>query len=238
MEAQTLQPTEQVKADFASVTTVAQDLDRLDTAGLIKYADENFSLTVDPSLDPQTIKENLLRIHSSQKNNARDKNRKSLQMTMVLDAKRKAAYDKWAKDRRGKTPPFTYVPNPPVEVKFYFMQHAGANVEFANSEPYGFTARGGTNKFGFKIAPRYNLFHGEMYVLPLLLVRHLESLTYVTHERIMDPVTGLQSGTIAKIKPRFLFKFEHSNADLMALAEIKRNRAEQEGKEDEAKDIQ
>lgn len=237
MEAQTL--TEKpIKADFASVTTLAQDLDRLDLAGLIKYADENFSLTVDPSLDPQTVKETLLRIHSSQKNNARDKNRKSLQMTMVLDAKRKAAFDKWAKDKRVKTPPFTYVPNPPVEVKFYFMQHVGANVEFANSEPYGFTAKGGTNKFGFKVAPQYNLFHGEMYVLPLLLVKHLRTLTYVTHKPIIDQATGLQNGTIAIIKPRFVLEYMHSDADLAALAEIKRKRAEQKGTEHEAKDIQ
>lgn len=234
MEALTEKP---VKADFASGTTLAQDLDRLDMAGLIKYADESFSLTVDPSLDPQTVKETLLRIHSSQKNNARDINRKSLQMTMALDAKRKAAHEKFPSDGRKKKP-FEYVPNPPVEVKFYFMQHVGANVEFANSEPYGFTAKDGPNKFGFNVAPKYNLFHGEMYVLPLLLVKHLRTLTYVTHKPIIDQATGLQNGTIAIVKPRFVLEYMHSDADLAALAEIKRKRAEEKGNENEAKDIQ
>jgi hypothetical protein len=236
MEAQTLQPIK-IEMDVASGTTLAQDLDRLDRDGLVKYADEHFSLKVAAEVDPQTIKETLLRVHASQRNNARDMNTRSLQMTLALDAARKVAHDKWAKDKRGKKPPFDYVPNPPVEVKFYFMQHPGANDEFSNTETYGFA--GPVNKFGFKPgqAPRYNLFHGEMYVLPLLLVRHLESLVYVIHKPVIDQVTGLQNGTVAEIKPRFLFKFTHSDADLAELAEIKRRRAEQKGKEDEAQDI-
>jgi len=226
MEAQTLQP---VKADFASGLTVAQDLDLLDKAGLIKYANDNFSLTVDSSLDPQTIKENLLRVHASQKNNARDMNRKSLQMTMAIDAKRKKAAEAWATDKRVKKL-FDYVPNPPVEVKFYFMQHVGANVELANREPYG--AEGPVNKFGFRHAPRYNLFHGEMYVLPLLLVKHLRTLTYVTHKPVIDPATGLQNGTIAMVKPRFVFEYMHSDEDLLALAELKKRKESQNETQD------
>jgi hypothetical protein len=227
MEALTEKP---VKADFASGTTLAQDLDRLDMQGLIKYADQNLGLTVDPSLDPQTIKETLLRVHASQKNNARDMNRKSLQMTMALDAKRKEAYEKFSKDGRKKKP-FEYVPNPPVEVKFYFMQHVGANVEFTCTEPYGFTGKDGPNKFGFKVAPRYNLFHGELYVLPLLLVKHLRTLTYVTHKPVIDPATGLQNATIAIVKPRFVLEHMISDTDLARLAELKK------GKEDGAQDI-
>ena len=224
MEAQTLTP---IKTDFASGISLAQELDRLDTAGLIAYADEKFSLTIDPALDPQTIKENLLRIHASMRNSARETNRTSLQMTMALDQKRKKAWDAWenASDKRTvKKPPFVYQPNPAVEVKFYFMQHAGANCEFANTHPYGFTGKDGTNQFGFKRAPKYNLFHGEMYVLPLLLVQELKKQIYTSHKPVIDRDTGLQNGTIPIIKPRFVFEPILSTEQLVALSEMRKEK--------------
>ena len=222
MEAQTLTPP---KADFASGITLAQELDRLDTAGLIAYADDKFSLTVDPALDPQTIKEELLRIHASMRNSARETNRTSLQVTMALDQKRKKVWDAWLNgDKRNKKPFFGYEPNPPVEVKFFFMQHVGANCEFANTHPYGFTAQGGENKFGFKRAPKYNLFHGEMYVLPLLLVQELRKQTYKAHKPVIDRDTGLQNGSIPIIKPRFVFEHMISTEELVALSEMRKEK--------------
>jgi len=232
MEAQTstLKGAMPVKADFANGISLAQELEQLDTNGLIAYADEKFSLTVDPGLDPQTIKENLLRIHASMRNSARETNRTSLQKTIALDQKRKKAWDAWQNDKRVKKPPFVYEPNPPIEVHFYFMQHVGANCEFANTHPYGFTAKGGTNEFGFKKAPKYNLFHGEMYVLPLLLVKELERLIYTSHKPVIDRDTGLQNGTIPIIKPRFVFKPNFTTDELVALSEMRKEK--QNGKQD------
>ena len=223
MEAQT-QVMKPVESDIASALTLAQELDRLDRDGLIQYADKNFNLTVDPALDPQTIKENLLRIHASVTNSARELNQKSLQMTIALDLKRKKAWDAYKGDKRRAKPFAEYKPNPPVEVKFFYMQCPGLNVEFANSEPYGVTAKGSPNQFGFTQIPRYNLFHGEMYVLPLLLVRHLQRLTYVTHKPVIDSATGLQNGTIPIIKPRFVFEMMYSDEDLVRLAEMKKEK--------------
>ena len=219
MEAQTLP-----EIDQSSTMTLAQELDRLTTDGLIKYASENFSLTVDKALDPQTIKENLLRIHSSMKNNAREMNAKSLQMTIALDLKRKRAWDAWenAKDKRTVKKPFAaYQPNPPIEVKFLFRQHPNANVEFSNTHPYGFTGKDGPNKYGFKQAPRYNLYSDEMYVLPLLLVQELRKATYTTHKPVTDPATGMQHGTIPIIRPRFMFERIITPEQELALSQIK-----------------
>ena len=204
MEAQTL--TSQA-AGIDSSLTLAQELDRLDAAQLIAYADDKFSLTVDPALDPQTIKENLLRIYGSMKNNARETNKASLQMTIALDQKRKKAWDKWenAADKRTvKKPPFTYQHNPPIEVRFLFRQHPNANVEFANTHPYGFAGK--ENQFGFKRAPKYNLYSDEMYVLPLLLVQEMRKKTYTTHKAVIDSATGMQHGSIPIIRPRFMFE--------------------------------
>ena len=216
MEAQTLAP---MKADFASVVTLAQELGGMSREQMIIYANQNMGLTVDPTMDPQTIKENLLRIAESSKNNARDINAKSLNVTIALDKTRKAFMENW--DGRKKQKPFEYEPNPPVQVKFFFMQHVGVDLEFVSSEPYGI--KGDVNKFGFKQHMKYHLFHGEMYVLPLLLIKHLEKKIYVTHKPVIDPGTGLQSGAIPIIKPRFVFQQVVSSEESVMLAEFRAN---------------
>jgi hypothetical protein len=226
MEAQTSLPT----ADLASALTLAQELEAMTKEQMILYADQKMGLTVDSGLDPQTIKENLLRISQSRKNSARETNQTSLNTTMALDATRKKFWD--GLDGRHKKP-FEYAPNPPVQVKFYFLEQPGVDLQFASAEPYGI--KGEVNKFGFKAHMKYHLFHGEMYVLPLLLIRHLEKKTYVAHKPVHDSLTGLQSAAIPIIKPRFLFQQMISDEENTLLAKFRENKRKEV--KDETQDV-
>ncbi len=214
MEAQTLAPQ---KADFMEVLPISQQLEVMSKEQLINYADTRMGLKVDSSLDPQTIKEELLRIMTAQKNSAREINKQSLDMTMALDKTRKLTAKGW--DGRTKNKPFEYKANPAIQVKFFFNQHPGVNEEFANSHPYGMS--GEVNKFGFKKCPKYNLFHGETYVLPLLLIRHLEQKIFVTHKTILDPVTNMVLGVTPILKPRFVFQQFVSDEENIILAKLR-----------------
>jgi len=212
MEASTATP---MKADFASGVTVAEELKNMSREQMIVYARDKMDLTVDSSLDPETIRNELLRIYRSRMDDARELNAESLRITMALDAKRKKASESFTDGRKKK--PFEYRPNPPIQVKFYFMQHPGVDLEFANAAPYGI--KGEVNKYGFETHPQYHLFHGELYVLPLLLVEELRNKTYVAHKPIIDPATGLQNGATPIIKPRFVFEQIISPEESILLAE-------------------
>lgn len=228
MEAQTSAP---MKADFVSVVTLAQELGDMSKEQMIAYANRNMGLTVDSGMDPQTIKENLLRIANARKNSARDINANSLNITIALDKTRKAFMENW--DNRKKDKPFEYKPNPAIQVKFFFLQHTGVDLEFVSAEPYGI--KGSVNKFGFKQHMKYHLFHGEMYVLPLLLIKHLEQKIYTAHKPVIDPNTGLQSGAIPIIKPRFLFQQIVTAEESVMLAELRAQKLKES--QDEAQDI-
>ena len=230
MEAQTSNQ-KPMQADFVSVVTLAQELGSMNKEQMIVYANQSMGLTVDSGMDPQTIKENLLRIASSRKNSARDINANSLNITIALDKTRQAFIRNW--DGRKKQKPFEYEPNPAIQVKFFFLQHTGVDLEFVSAEPYGI--KGPVNKFGFKQHMKYHLFHGEMYVLPLLLIKHLEQKIYTAHKPVIDPNTGLQSGAIPIIKPRFLFQQIVSAEESVMLAELRAQKLKEST--DEAQDI-
>jgi hypothetical protein len=82
---------------------------------------------------------------------------------------------------------------------------------------------------------KYHLFHGEMYVLPLLLIRHLEKKTYVAHKPVYDSLTGLQSAVIPIIKPRFLFQQMISDEENTLLAKFRENKRKEV--KDETQDV-
>jgi len=184
--------------------TLAQKLEKMTKEEMIRYASEGMGFNVDPSLDVQTIKEKLLIVESSQKENARKINLESLKMTMDLVAER---------NESGKKALITE--DPPLHVKFYNMQSPRADLEFSSTEPYGFY--GQKNKYGFRKAPHWHLFHGEIYVLPLSVIEHLKSLTYTTSKPIIDQATGMQSGSIPVVNSRFTLEIQFSKGQLAQL---------------------
>jgi hypothetical protein len=218
------------KVDLASGMTVSEELKLKNKGELITYGREKMNLNIDSSLDEDVIRDNLLRVYKSQADNAQETNARSVAMTVALDKTRKAYSEKL--DARKKKP-FEYVPNPLVTVRFYFMQHPGLDLEFANPHPYGM--KGDVNKWGFKQMPQYHLYHGETYVLPLLLVKWLGNLTYTAHVPRIDPATGQMTAGDIVIKPRVVLQRMVSDEEERKLAEWRENKLKENT--DEAKDV-
>jgi hypothetical protein len=204
------------KVDLASGMPVSEQLKLKNKSQLIAYGREKMNLNIDTSLDEEVIRNELLRIYKSQADNAQEVNARSVAMTVAVDKTRKAHVEKL--DGRKKKP-FEYVPNPLVTVKFFFMQHPGLDLDFANSHPYGMY--GEVNKWGFREMPQYHLYHGETYVLPLLLVKWLGNLTYTTHVPRIDPATGQMTAGDIVIKPRIVLQQMVSDEENALLAELR-----------------
>ena len=216
-------------ADFAGGVTLVAMLEGMTKEEMIEYADSHMGVKVDDTLELDTIKEKLLIVENAKKNDARATNAKAIEMTMALDEKRKIAAEK----NKGKNK-VKYEPNPLIQVKFHFIQHVGADLQFATTTPYGF--KGPVNKFGFRKAPVYHLFHGETYQLPLAIVEHLQSKTFMAHKPIMDPLTGMQAGQIPIIKPRFILEVKLSRAQYLELGKVEPPAPK--GNEDEQQKVQ
>lgn len=181
--------------DLTNEITLARKLDGMTKEDMIVYAREEMGQNVDPDLDVQTIREKLLIVEAAKREDARNVNLASLEMVMTLVKRRNDS---------GKLKLKTN--DPPLQVRFHNKQSPGADLECAPTEPYGFY--GEKNKYGFKKAPRWHLFDGEVYILPSSLIEHLKNLTYVTGKPIFDPATGMQSGSIPIIRQRFVLEFQ------------------------------
>jgi hypothetical protein len=210
------------KVDLASGMPVSEELKLKDKAQLIEYGREKMNLNIDANLDVDVIRNELLRIYKSQANNALELNARSVAMTVALDKTRKVYIEKL--DGRKKKP-FEYVPNPLVTVKFYNIQSPGLDFPFTNPQPY--QMYGEVNKWGFKQMPQYHLYHGETYVLPLLLVKWLERLTYTTHIPRIDPATGQMTAGEIVIKPKIVLQQIVSDEENAMLAEFREKKAKE-----------
>lgn len=210
------------KADYVGAVTLASMLEGMTKEEMIAYANQKMGVTVDAALEPQVIKEKLLVVESSRKNNAREQNARAVNMTLAIDAQRRAAAEKNKKVK--------YEPNPLIQVRFQYIQHPEADFEFATPHPYGF--KGPVNKFGFKKAPVYHLYHGEVYRLPLAIIEHLNSKTFTSHKAIIDPLTGMQKGQIPIIKPRFILEVQLSRAQMIELGTVEPPAPEKDNEDD------
>jgi len=156
---------------------------------LIGYADK-LGYTVDRRLKEDTIIRNILKIVEDRKSDATRINAESLKAT-VTD------------DDRG------------ITVRFFNMETAGADLEFAYSGKRGMF--GPNNPNGHRKCPTYHLFPGEEVKLAYSVYEHLSGLTFVTHKAQWDSVTGMIKGNIPIIKPRFILQPIFSKEDLLKI---------------------
>lgn len=180
--------TEPIQSDMTEALPLAKQLEAMSKAELIKYADEMLGYKIDSKLSKVVIKENILKIDADRKTQAQKVNEESLAMVADKD-------------------------DPEITVRFFNIESPGADEEFATSVPKGmygpaYVKDGKTygNPNGFKKCPRYHLFPGEVVKLAYSVYEHLSSLTFVTHKTVWDPVTGMITGNIPIIKPRFILQ--------------------------------
>lgn len=160
----------------------------MDEPQLRELASEEFNVTIDGQLKKDAIVKYLLDVYENTRKEAATLNKDSAQL--FLD--------------RNKDEPI-------IQIKFMPLDFPHAPVEFAYDGGYGVTGKGSPKlKPGqpkrLRQMPRFKFIPAEMYKLPLVVVKHLESLTYRDSKPKHDPVTGMIIGNIPIIKPRFMLQ--------------------------------
>ena len=187
-----------VQSDVSESLPLEQQLEGMTKVELIKYL-ENLGCNVDGRLSEKTLKENILKIDTDRKGNARKTNEDALEKTVSDD-------------------------DPMIEVRFFNLETPNIDVEFSfpgkrgmygpkfikDDKTYG-------NPKGHKKCPKYHLFPGELVKLAYSVYEHLTSLTFVTHKTVFDPVTGMIRGNIPIIKPRFILQPVFSKEDIVKI---------------------
>lgn len=188
METETLQ--QPMQASVSDAIPLREKLKAMTKEQLIQYADEAFALTVDARLKTETIIEKLLEIENGVKQQANKLNKESALMAETDN-------------------------DPVVDVIFHRMDFPEADLEFSFSGKRGM--RGTENPKGFAKCPSYHLWPGETYSIPWSVKEHLESLTFTTHKPVIDPVSGLQSGVIPIVKPRFVLQLKMTKEQVIKM---------------------
>lgn len=178
-----------VQSDVSEALPLEQQLKTMERPELIKFAD-NLGYNIDNRVKDATIRDNILRIINDKKNEAAKVNAESLKQAVSEQ-------------------------DPEIEIRFFNMESPGADLEFSFSEPKGLF--GPENKNGHKKCPRYHLFPGEVMKMAYSVYEHLNGLTFVTHKTVWDTKTGMITGTVPIIKPRFILQPIFSKADLLKL---------------------
>lgn len=179
---------EPIQSDMTEALPLDKQLDTMSKPEKIKYADEVLGYKISAKLKDDVIKKNILLINADRKTQATKLNKDSLAMTVSKE-------------------------DPEITIRFFNMESSGVDLEFAYSGPQGmygkeYSKNGKTygNPKGFKKCPKYHLFPGEIVKLAYSVYEHLSSLTFVTHKTVWDQATGMITGTIPIIKPRFILQ--------------------------------
>lgn len=174
----TMEQTQAVQSDVSESIPLSEQLKAMDREQLVKYADD-IGYKIDGRVKEETIREGILSISTDRVKKAAEVNAVSLKQAVSEE-------------------------DPEIEVKFFNLQSPGADLEFAYSEPRGMF--GPENKKGHKKCPRYHLFPGTVTKMAYSVYDHLQGLTYVAHKTVWDTKTGMITGTIPIIKPRFILQ--------------------------------
>ena len=159
---------------------------------LIAIAAEEFNLNIDDKLTKEVIRDQLIRCHEDQANSARSMNEKAASLFLQADKKEKL-----------------------VSVKFLPQDFAHASVEFTNDGGHGIKDKRnpGRNPNGLLEMPRFLLIPGEVYKLPICIIKRLEGLTYRDSKPVFGEA-GMITGNIPILKARFLLQVQYSDDQL------------------------
>jgi len=176
-------------------TSFQDRIKAMDEAQLRKLASEEFNVTIDGQLKKDSIVDFLLKTYEVKRQQATILNKESAQL--FLDAN----------------------PNEPIiQVKFMPLDFPHAPIEFFNDGGLGIRGIKNKKKSSLKRLPRFKLVPGETYKLPLLVIKYLEKLTYRDSKPVHDPNTGMITGNIPVIKPRFLLQVILSEEQLQEMS--------------------
>ena len=185
-----------VQVDVTESLPLEVQLKAMTKRQLIEYGG-NLGFNIDRRLKESTIIQNILAVVADRKSNAAKTNAESLRATVTED-------------------------DPMIEVRFFNIETPGVDIEFAFAGKKGmygpkYIKDGKTygNPKGHRKCPKYHLFPGEVTKVAYSVYEHLESLTFVTHKTVFDPVSGMIQGNIPIVKPRFILQPVVTKSDLI-----------------------
>ncbi len=159
---------------------------------LREMASEEFALDVAETVKPAAIREQLLRVYEQRTMEAKTLNEQAAQIFLNANPDEKV-----------------------VSVKFLPLDFPHAVVDFSND--CGFGIRGPNNETGLSKMPVFKLIPGEVYQLPVCVIRMLETKTFRDSKPTFDPVTGMIIGNTPIIKPRFMLQMVMSDEQMRAM---------------------
>lgn len=166
------------------VTTTFRDrIKGLERKELAVIAKEEFQLNVDGKVVKATLRDTLIRYHEERVTSAMEKNKAAAQLFLERDSKEQL-----------------------LSVQFLPLDFPNNPEKFSWDGNYGIRDRKNPsrNPNGLSKMANFFLIPGEIYQLPICVVKHLESRTYRDAKPIFDTETGMQAGSEPIIKQRFM----------------------------------
>lgn len=167
------------------ITTFKERISGLKRAALVEIAKDEFQLNIDSKVKADVLRDTLQRVHEQRATSALEKNQAAAQLFLERDSNEQV-----------------------VTVQFLPLEFPNNPLHFSWDGGFGITDRKNPkrNPNGLKRMPTFFLIPGEIYQLPICVIRHLEKQVYRDAKPIYDIVTGMQAGFEPIIKPRFMLR--------------------------------
>jgi len=162
---------------------------------LVQVAKDEFNLEVDGRLSEKSIIRELLNQNTAQQKEAKEKTTESSKMV--------------GNDS-----------DPLVTVLFMPLDFPNAPIEFNYDSGRGVIGTGlsvaqveeARQRGCLEKMPHYHLFPGQIYDLPMSVIKHLKGLTFKDSVPVIDQQTGMITGNKPVIKPRFSLDVQLTDA--------------------------
>ena len=163
---------------------------------LTDIATDEFQLTVDSKVGVDVLRDTLQRIHEDRATTAMETNQAAAHVFLERDENEKL-----------------------LEVVFLPLEFPNNPLKFSYDGGYGIRDRKNSqrNPNGLSKMANFFLIPGETYQLPLCVIDWLKSKTYRDSKPQFDEITGMISGNVPIIKPRFMLNVVLSEAAMNEL---------------------
>lgn len=170
-------------AQVPVIKTFRERIENLNRKDLVEIAKDEFQLNVDSKVKDDILRDLLIRTHEERAFGALEKNQAAASLFLE-------------RDRNDKL----------LTVQFLNLEFANNPEKFSWDGGYGITDRKNPsrNKKGLSKMANFFLIPGEVYQLPITVIKHLESKVFYDAVPVIDTETGMQAGSKPVLKQRFM----------------------------------
>lgn len=166
-------------------TTFRERIKGLKRKELVEIAKDDFQLNVDEKIKDDVLKDLLMRCHEDRITTALEENQKASQVFLEANPKEQL-----------------------LTIQFLPLDFPNNPLKFSYDGGYGIRNRKNPKKnlTGLSQMPKFFLIPGQIYQLPICVIKHLESMTCRDSKPEYDSQTGMIAGNIPIIKQRFMLR--------------------------------